>query len=979
MPLDARIKTRKLFPALVATVALVLAAVSAFVCWTLYQSHERYFAEAANNARNVATSLEHALDSHFEEVDLALQRARREFQDLHAQGRFTPQRFSDYLISLKERLPQALSIRGADANGMVVYGEDIDPAKINDLKIREFYQRVLTERDLVFGVPVRSRISHQMVFPLIYAMTLPDGSFGGAAYVSMSTARITEMMSALNLDKHGIVSLVDTRRRLLHRYPELPGEPDPAPRTMSAVATAAMESGAPRAAFNVVSQLDGERRHYSLERIGHYPIYVVVGLSERDFLAPWYREAYTGAIFLAVLYLLAGLLLVGARAALQQQKGAVDALVAKEKVLQEALADQREAHAALIVAKDQALAAGRAKSDFVANMSHEIRSPMNAVFGMLQLLQRTAMSALQRDYVAKAEISARALLGILNDILDFSKVEEGKLELDPQSFSIDRMLRELAVILSANASGKGIEVLFDISPALPHALVGDALRLQQVLLNLAGNAIKFTEQGEVVLCVRPVASRAGTLEVEFAVRDTGIGIAPEHLDHIFDGFAQAEASTARRFGGTGLGLTISARLVQLMGGTLAVRSVPGKGSVFSFAIALGLTSEALAPRQEMQKLRCLVVDDNTTGREVLGAIVRSFGWHADLVPGAIEALGALAHARSPYDVVFIDWRMPGMDGWEASERIRAMAGGGRAPLIVMVTAHDRELVTQKQAGLNPLLDAMLAKPVTASVVFDKVAELRLGQRETQATVAPARGTRLHGMRLLLVEDNAMNQLVARELLRGEGAQVAVAAGGGEAIDAVGREVFDLILMDIQMPDMDGYAATAIIRERLGAAAPPIVAMTANAMESDRRAASAAGMADHVGKPFDLDRLVDVILGHAAPAAAAAVLDAKGALARLGGDARVYATALQGFDAEMAALGAQLGAAREIGDKVAAARALHNTRSLSGMIGASALFDAAQAAETRCRSGSADCWDAVEQVLAEAARARTAARGGLISA
>jgi PAS domain S-box-containing protein len=545
--------------------------------------------------------------------------------------------------------------------------------------------------------------------------------------------------------------------------------------------------------------------------------------------------------------------------------------------------DRKLAEAQLKEAVARAEQASIAKSQFVANMSHEIRTPMNAILGMLKLLQNTDLTVRQLDYVGKTEGAARSLLGLLNDILDFSKVEAGKMTLDPRPFRIDRLMRDLSVILSANMGAKNIEVLFDVDPALPKCLLGDDMRLQQVLINLGGNAIKFTSAGAVVLRLKVVEHDAETVLVEFAMKDSGIGIAPENQAHIFSGFSQAEASTTRRYGGTGLGLAISSRMVGLLGGTLAVDSVLGEGSTFHFQLRLPLAEMELAPvtvatalpMPKPGSLEVLIVDDNDAAREVLSHIVEPMGWKVETAACAELAIAAVhrraTSAQAPFDVIFMDFQMPGMDGWEASQRIRKMAGCGATPIVILVTAHGRELLSERSAEEHAQINGFLVKPVTASMLLDAVMDARsaaaaasLGHNPA-APQAPVKPKRLSGLRLLVVEDNKINQMVAKGLLTQEGANVTLADNGqlGVAAVADAKEPFDVVLMDVQMPVMDGYAATRMIRQEMGLTALPVIAMTANAMASDRAACLAAGMNDHIGKPFELDQLVAMLLRYAA--------------------------------------------------------------------------------------------------------------------
>jgi len=633
----------------------------------------------------------------------------------------------------------------------------------------------------------------------------------------------------------------------------------------------------------------------------------------------------------------------------------------------------------LVRATELAQQASLAKSQFLANMSHEIRTPLNAILGMLALLRRTALSPRQDDYAAKTEGAARSLLGLLNDLLDFSKAEAGKIELDPHPFEFDQLLRELAVILSANIGAKPVEVLYDLDADLPRRLVGDALRLQQVLINLCGNAIKFTERGEVVLSAH-VARRTGDqVRLTVAVTDTGIGIAPEQQRRIFEGFTQAEASTTRRFGGTGLGVAICQRLVRLMGGELHLDSTPGRGSRFSFEITL---TEAEAPPagDPTPGMRVLVVDDNEVARGLLQATAQGLGWQAEVADSGEAALAILRQPGSDFDALFVDWQMPGLDGWQTCERIRLDQLAGPAPLVVMVTAHGRELLAQRSEAEQGLIDGFLVKPVTPSMLQQALASARGAVGAAPRLAGPLRPEhqRLQGLHLLLAEDNLNNQQVASELLRDEGAQVQVVGDGAAAVDAVARanaagQPFDLVLMDLQMPEMDGYAATARLRALPGADHLPIVAMTANAMASDRQACLAAGMDDHVGKPFDIGQLVAVVqrltgrtpapvaeppmlpapvatgAALALPAgmqasASAAEVDLALAVARLGGKLPLYTRALAQCLDDLQPLPARLRGWADSGDWPAAAQATHTLKGLAGTLGIQGLAASAARAD-----------------------------------
>ena len=677
------------------------------------------------------------------------------------------------------------------------------------------------------------------------------------------------------------------------------------------------------------------------------------------------------------------------------------------------ITERKEYERSLREAREKAELATLGKGQFLANMSHEIRTPMNAILGMLKLLHNTDLNHRQRDYAEKTEHAAKSLLSLINDILDFSKVEAGKMALDPQPFRITHLMRSLSVILSSNLGPNSVEVLFDIDPRIPDVLLGDAMRLQQVLINLGGNAVKFTPQGQVVVSLKLSALAAATAHVEFAVQDSGIGIAPEHQAHIFTGFSQAEASTTRKFGGTGLGLAISQRMVELMGGTLQLHSALGLGSTFFFTLQLPVVHPVPAELEEAALLpppqrRALVVDSNAVARTLLAGMVQSWGWSAQACDSGEAAL-ALIEARMgdggwPFDVVYLDWHMAGMDGWATAKRLRQMyaSSGAPQPVVVMVSGNSREALEQRTLEEQNMLNGFLVKPVTASMLLEAALEPGASQaRMRQGRRSAARQRRLLGMRILVVEDNLINQQVAEELLVSEGALVSLAANGRLGVDAIAAArqgpQFDVVLMDIQMPVLDGFAATRLVRQELQLTALPIVAMTANAMDSDRDACLAVGMNAHVGKPFELKALVQTLLAitgyqppqaqpeppgeaplpaplpapFAAPVSAAGlpcVLDVSTALTRMGGLQSLYLRSARDFLAQLAQQSAEL-RAQALAAPQQGARLAHALRGTAAVLGAVALADTTALLERQCLAGAphasrAATVQALEQVVLE---------------
>jgi signal transduction histidine kinase/CheY-like chemotaxis protein len=850
------------WPVYIFAVITIIALVIGLVRLSIGQGEKNDRDRATIATQNMALLLDQEISGRFDKIDIVLQSIAYFHRTQSAARQQENPGFKAYVRHQHGLLPDLSNLGYIDQDGMVRVGKGIDAKNPINVSDQDFFRRAKNEAApglIVFG-PIMSRIQQEWVIVFVRRIESPTGGFAGVVFASLAASHLNELLSSVELGPRGAATLRTTELALVHRFPD----------TLNSVGSKSVSSelldrikAHPKGGTYIAkTQLDGIERINVYRQLSRFPFYVIIGLASEDQQGTSKTEALILA-GLGGLAILATMLAAGfAYRAYQRQSIDLEKRRRIDDELKALLAERTELNAELARRAEEAETANRSKSAFVANMSHEIRTPMNAILGLAYLLEKSILPGDANEMVRKIRMAGQTLLSIINDILDFSKIESGKLEFETAPFRLGDVLDNLSTIMAANAGEKDLELIIALPPRKTSLLRGDALRLEQVLINLTGNAIKFTERGHVAVSISVVAESEQAVSLRFAVSDTGIGIPPEKQREIFAPFAQADGSTSRRFGGSGLGLTISRRLVAGMGGELQLTSVPQSGSEFWFVLNFERGVDTWLAAPEMAKLPVLIADDNPIAREALHGIVDSLGWQATTVSSGEEAIRhvqARQGLRTRPDILLLDYKMPGMDGLTAARAIRHDLKEAEAPIIIMVTAFSSNHLLDHPD--SQLADAILNKPVTPSTLYNAVARA-LRVRRGGETQAPIRAElRLAGLRILVVDDSEINREVAQRILSGEGAQVTLANDGQHALDwlQIHPNAVDLVLMDVQMPVLNGYEATRQIRRIPALAELPVIALTAGAFLEQQELANEAGMNSFISKPFDVDAAIALII------------------------------------------------------------------------------------------------------------------------
>lgn len=907
-------------------IIVVLLGANITILWfsieSLALTKHQYEQSAETHAANIAEAVNQNLNASFEEVSLVMRSIAEEIHRQIVNRTLAWDSINQYARTMRSALPQINAVVINDADGRTVLIEGTSGPKVG-VTDRDYF--VLAKSgagpSLIVSKLLFSRISQRYVTLVAYRVEGLENQFAGVVGGSILATYLQSQLAVFDLGSQGVITLRDTDGALIAQY----GSPVPfgaesiGSRTVSPQFSAFVSSGDRLATVRTEGSAPWVARISTLRRMSPEPVVISVMVATQDYLKGWWNQVYStvgldcGFILLS---LISGTLLIRAVSRVEREEVRFRA------------------------ARDMAESSNLAKGRFLANMSHELRTPMNAVLGMHELLLETDLTARQQDYVVKSKSAATSLLALLNDILDFSKIEAGKLDLESSPFTLEAVLQDLAVIVSTNLGDKEIEFLYDIDPAVPPELVGDSLRVKQILVNLCGNAIKFTQVGEITVSVQVLSRSDARVSLKCSVTDTGVGIAADQLEQIFQAFSQADVSTSRRFGGTGLGLTISDRLVKMMGGSLTVESTPGQGSRFSFSLELSVGPLKAVPAFSPQQV--LIVSHNPLARRVLGLMAQTAGWKFEVVSSLSDVPDQLA---ADWTAALIDLFAEG-DNWQRCRRLRQSSES--LVVVGLVNAHQKQSL--QLSDTPPTFDGLLVKPFTTEMLARALADGRQATSSKRLDQPRQLSRRLDGVRLLLAEDNPFNQQVALELLQSEGASVSIAGNGAEAVQKFQETVvpFDAVLMDMRMPGVDGLEATRTIRRRASADDLPIIAMTANAMPSDRAACFEAGMNAHIAKPIDRNVLVETVRRLTRRPGDRPTFDRQAALERFGNNAdsldkvlRLWLENARAFPEEFKAASAE--GHERLG------RLFHSLKGSAATVGGTALAELAAAIETNLKT------------------------------